>query len=246
MKIFSRGKILITKEQLPEYDDVNPEYRCQRCWSTKDINLYPKSNFIDGNEKAFVILCERCFTEAPRGEDEKIFNNLFLRFASIKEFIKYYNVKNEAEAMECWCNEFGIERTHVIQSARIDIIEEQTIENKEEPSPFGYEMEEGRLKVNPKEIRTVQKIFKIYLSGRTMEWISRNLSREDENECSLGLETVRAILKDPIYAGYVFKGKELIRGEHDPVIDRETFNKVQQKIQRNIRNPKYRYDPLVL
>jgi hypothetical protein len=80
-----------------------------------------------------------------------------------------------------------------------------------------------------------------------MEWIARDLGkREDNGKEVWSVGKVRAILKDPIYAGFTLRGQEPVRAEHDAIIEKETFNLVQQRIVRNIRNPKYLYKPLIL
>lgn len=239
---------MIAKEQPSKQDDVNPEYRCERCWSSKDINLYSKSIFLGENVEGFVVLCNRCKSEVPDYvENEIIFKELFLRFASVKELIKHYNAKNENEAKEIWCSERGIEISVVRDETIEDTKPPQKIENEEQHTSIGYELVEGKLSVKEDEAEKVRTIFEQYLSGKTMEGIARNFNKESEGrEKWFTVGMVRAILKDPIYAGYIFKGKEIVRGEHEPIIDKEKFNKVQQRIVRNIRNPKYLYEPLIL
>ena len=45
-----------------------------------------------------IILCEKCKDQVPSKSNEKEFDNLFLRFSSTKEFIQYYNAKNEKDS----------------------------------------------------------------------------------------------------------------------------------------------------
>jgi hypothetical protein len=105
-------------------------------------------------------------------------------------------------------------------------------------------MEDGRFFVNEDEKETITRIFDSYLLGKTMEKIARELSQKEKKSWSLN--EIREILKDPIYAGYKFQGADVIKAKHKAIVKPETFNKVQEKIQRNIRNPKYRQKPLVL
>lgn len=239
---------MITKEQQSRHDDVKLEYRCERCWSSKDINLYPKSIFLGENEGGFVILCNRCRQEAPVDvENEILFEELFLKFATVKELVKHYNVKYENEAIDIWCKERGVDSSILEDDTVEDPPTPQRIENEKLLTPLGYELLEGKLSVKEDEAKKIRIIFNQYLSGKTMEWIARNLSKESEvGEKYFSVRMVRAVLKDPIYAGYIFIGKEIVRGEHEPIIDKEKFNKVQQRMIRNIRNPKYLYEPLIL
>jgi site-specific DNA recombinase len=103
-------------------------------------------------------------------------------------------------------------------------------------------LNDNTLTINPEKAENVKIIYQKYLDGNTMERIARSL----KGEASPGTLTVREILKDPVYAGYIFKGQDVIKGSHEPIIDSKTFNSVQIKIVRNIRNPKYVYEPLHL
>ncbi len=231
---------------------LNPntmEYRCERCWSEKDINLFPKSEFLGRHAKGFVILCERCKGEAPQGKGkEEAFENLFLKFASPKEFIQFYNAKSQAEAFESWCEKRGLD------ASDLQVVEEE--EAQEESSlgevevsdvPYGYELNDGMLKVINDDTDIIPHIYDQYMSGHTMEAIARGLviGREGKGN-GWSVKVVRDILKNPVYAGYDFRGGEVVRVEHQPIIDRELFNSVQQRIQKNIRNPRYRAKPLIL
>lgn len=225
------------------------DYRCQRCWSEKDINLYPKSEFLGRHAKGFVILCERCKCEAPLGDGkEDAFENLFLKFASPKEFIQYYESENQAEAFEKWCETRGLDPSEVQVVDEEEVNEGPSLGNVEDHNaPFGYEVNNGMLKIINVDAEIVQHIYDQYLSGQTMEAIARNLVKNSEGEgngWSVGV--VRDILKNPAYAGYEFKGGDVKKAEHPPIIPQELFNSVQERIQRNIRNPRYRAKPLIL
>jgi hypothetical protein len=223
----------------------NGDYRCERCWSGDKINLFPKSQFLGEDVKGFVILCEKCKDEAPSKSDEKEFNNLFLRFSSPKEFIQYYNAKNEKDAMKFWESEMKGEEALPDDPIIIPEKESQSIGVEDQIIPLGYEMKDEGFSVIQNEKEIIKGIFHSYLSGKTMEKITRELANEKEGEV-WSLKEIREILKDPTYAGYKFQGGEVVKAQHEPIIKPETFNKVQQKIQRNIRNPKYRNNPLVL
>ncbi|UCE36899.1 MAG: recombinase family protein [Thermoplasmata archaeon] len=233
---------MIAKERQSAHDDLSINYRCERCWSNIDINLYPKSEYICEDKKGFVILCDRCKNEAPCGASCEYFEDIFLAFASPKELIQHFNAKDEAEAIKIWCEENGIEDTAFEIKSEEEIQVQEKNEGEITESPFGYSLEYGKLFVIEEEAEIVRDIFNTYLDGKTMEWIARNL--DYINDLSQG--QVREILKDPIYAGYKFKGVDIVLGEHETIIDKDTFNSVQKRIVRNIRNPKYVYKPLVL
>jgi uncharacterized protein (DUF302 family) len=226
-----------------QHNPPDGNYRCERCWSEKNINLFPRSQFVD-DAKGFVILCEKCKSESPSEKDEKIFDNLFLRFASPKEFIQYYNVENEKEAKELWNQERDGKELVFDNTPKDSTNDGERVGIGEKKTHIGYEVIDDALIINQGQAELVKEIFKSYLTGKTMEKISRDLKKKGAKIFSLN--EVREILKDPTYAGYKFRGTEIIKAEHDAIIDPETFNKVQQKIVRNIRNPKYLYKPLEL
>jgi hypothetical protein len=225
----------------------NGEYRCERCWSESDINLYPISDFLGKDAKGLLILCKRCKSEVPKDKDPKVFEYLFLRFASTKEFVQHYNATSEQEAKKFWESEVQGEKS---LSAKITNNTEFQLEKKgiiDQRPPFGYEDVDGKLTLVNRDAKVVKGIFESYLSGKTMEKIARDLKREDGNRSiKWSLNEVRDILKDPIYAGYEYKGSDVVLANHEKIVDKDTFNRVQKRIVRNIRNPRYLYEPLVL
>jgi hypothetical protein len=220
------------------------EYRCERCWSEDEINLFPRSQFLD-NAKGFVILCEKCKGEAPSEKDENIFDTLFLRFASPKEFMQHYNVENEKEAKSLWKLEMEGKEPVLDNTPQVTKIVNERVEVEYEKNLIGYDIVDDALVINKDQAKFVSEIFNLYLDGKTMEKISREMKKK-EDSINWSLNEVREILKDPTYAGYKFRGTEIVKGQHEAIIEVETFNKVQQKIVRNIRNPKYLYEPLQL
>ena len=112
---------------------------------------------------------------------------------------------------------------------------------------FGYRMEDGRYIPDPDTAPFVRKIYHDYLSGTPMLTIARELN-------DAGLRTrrgnlfenrnVRYILRNPVYIGKIrwsASGRtdyhsisdpedNAIDGEHAPIIDKETWDKVQEKL----------------
>ena len=219
------------------------QYRCDRCWTSDDINLYPKSMFLKEDTAGFVILCNNCKSETPIEAPREIFEDLFLRFASPKELIAHYDAHTEKEAKTMWCKEHKVDNANY-ETEDMEVTGE--IENaetdQENEAPFGYEECDGKLSINQRDAEVIMSIFQKYLEGNTMERIARSLDCDPP----INTQKVREILKNPVYAGYQFQGQELKKGSQEAIIKGETFNSVQQKITRNIRNPKYMYKPLEL
>lgn len=233
--------------QKQKHDQKRPDYKCERCWSSNKINLFSKSIFLGNDAQGFVVLCERCKDEVPENVTENEFENLFLKFASIKELLIYYDESDEADAKKRWQEEEGYKGIDVGNGVDVILSPYINYEDKKRQVPLGFRDKNGEYEVYQSEAEIVKGIFEKYLSGKTMEWIARNISKEEDGNgdvWSTGM--VRAILKDPVYAGYELRGQEVVKAEHEAIIGKETFNKVQQRIVRNIRNPKYLYKPLIL
>ncbi len=182
-----------------------------------------------------------------------------MRFASPKELIVHYGVDKEEEALEIWCGEAGLDFTTVELEneghSNAGLIRERMRERARRGNlmggraPFGYDMESGALIINSEEAKTVAGIFEGYMDGRTMVSIADNLNERGIKTKKAGQWTIwsiRHILRNPVYAGYVKWDEETSRGKHKPAISIKTFNSVQRRIVDNIRNPKYKYKPMIL
>lgn len=113
-------------------------------------------------------------------------------------------------------------------------------------APLGYDVRDKKLVVNPDETRTVQLLFRRYLELGTVKKLLDESNR-------LGLVTKRRqrpgggetggqpftrghlyqLLANPIYAGDVTHKGVPYPGQHDAVIDRNTFDAVQRQLTGN-------------
>ena len=116
---------------------------------------------------------------------------------------------------------------------------------------FGYGIENKKYIINPETAPFVQKIFNDYLSGMPMLKIAQNLNNLKIKTTRGNLwenRTIEYILRNPVYIGKIRwnpKGKTsrnfdnpdimLVDGQHEPIIDVETFEKVQEIIAENKR-----------
>ncbi|MFC5702776.1 recombinase family protein [Cohnella faecalis] len=117
---------------------------------------------------------------------------------------------------------------------------------------FGYNSINKSIQVNPEEAEVVKQMFTWYLNG-----VGPVLIRDRLNK--LGIKTkkgnefntivVRDILTNPVYKGYIRFGRRrehnklnesytLVVGEHQAIIDEETFEKAQIVMQSNKRKTK--------
>jgi len=96
------------------------------------------------------------------------------------------------------------------------------------PSPVGYRFEDGRLVVDPEEAETVREIFRLYDSGLSIRQVRDSLI--DRGVTFRGLPWniyhVKTVLKNPLYVGQVRFGGKVYAGDHEPLVDREIFDRV--------------------
>jgi len=116
--------------------------------------------------------------------------------------------------------------------------------------PYGYDYKNGKLIVNEKEAKVVKDIFIQYLNGRTMEKIAYNLNERKittKKSNRWTIWSIRRILHNPIYGGYIRWDNIRKRYTHQPIIDIKTYNKVQELIKNRIINPKWKNSyPVIL
>lgn len=119
---------------------------------------------------------------------------------------------------------------------------------------FGYSIENKEYIINPDTAPFVKKIFNDYLAGVPVMQIAKNLNSLKIKTTRGNLwenRTVEYILQNPVYIGKIrwnpegrtrrnYEDENIIisNGTHQPIIDTETFNKVQAKIKENKRTYK--------
>ncbi|NYT11294.1 MAG: recombinase family protein [Methanomassiliicoccales archaeon] len=108
--------------------------------------------------------------------------------------------------------------------------------------PYGYELKEDGLAPEEFEAEKVRHIFKAYLAGQTMDWISWDLNRQDiptKKDNLWTLWSISRILHNPVYAGFLRWDNLIISSQHKPLVSIEDFNEVQRIIASRIKNPKH-------
>lgn len=89
--------------------------------------------------------------------------------------------------------------------------------------PYGYELQNGEIIISPDESRTIRKIFKEYIAGKSLLEISKLLN-ERQIEYMPGVigwnkARIKRIIENEKYTG---------ADKYPLIIDNETFNKVQR------------------
>lgn len=95
--------------------------------------------------------------------------------------------------------------------------------------PIGYEYADGGLRVLPFEALQVREAFERFSRGETAGQIARAFDEKGYRHRSGSWERRRvlAVLKNPLYVGDLSFRGQVYRGEHDPIVSRELFDRVQ-------------------
>lgn len=111
--------------------------------------------------------------------------------------------------------------------------------------PLGYDCKDKRLIVNPVEAKTVRMIFDRYLALRSLQKLIAELDakgivtkkRPIAGKTAGGIRftygPLAYLLKNRTYLGETGHNGHWYAGEHEPIIDRDTFERVQQLLKAN-------------
>lgn len=95
--------------------------------------------------------------------------------------------------------------------------------------PFGYDYEPvlEKLVINEYEAMIVRNIFEAFVSGSTFYSISKSLEEKGTlfNDGTASARSIKYVLSNKTYAGYLRNKNEWVKGLHDPIISEETFDK---------------------
>lgn len=104
--------------------------------------------------------------------------------------------------------------------------------------PFGYDYRDGRLEVNPVEAATYRLMVDLYLvQGWGYEKIAQWLNGDNpegrlyppKEADRWRYTSVRQVLRNPLYKGYVRNRDKLHKGQHEPLIDAVTWDALQSQ-----------------
>jgi DNA invertase Pin-like site-specific DNA recombinase len=112
--------------------------------------------------------------------------------------------------------------------------------------PLGYDAKDKKLVVNQTEAETVRAIFRRYLELRSFSRLVADLDQRGivtkqrntkvakyNGGISFTYGPLAHFLKNRIYLGDVHHGGKWFQGEHDAIVDRATFDRVQQLLATN-------------
>lgn len=107
--------------------------------------------------------------------------------------------------------------------------------------PFGYSVDnkdKKKLLINPEETAVVREIFKLYLEGNSLMQVAQILNKRGLRSRTwtmrsgktyggkkYGATQIQSLIKNVRYIGKVEYGGQIYDGQHDAIIDEETFKK---------------------
>lgn len=104
------------------------------------------------------------------------------------------------------------------------------------PLEFDYEQKRKRLLPNEKKAEIINLSFGLYLEKKGLGAVARELNQRGfrtKRGKLFSKESVRTILKNPLYVGMVvYKGKAY-KGEHQEIVKKEKWQKVQNLLEEN-------------
>lgn len=101
------------------------------------------------------------------------------------------------------------------------------------PQPFGYQWnkEEQKLEIVEKEARIVRGIFQRVIGGESLTKIQRWARSLHPNKW-WDHNVIRHIVTRPTYLGYITYGDHLGEGNHEAIVDEETYQRANDEIKR--------------
>ena len=119
--------------------------------------------------------------------------------------------------------------------------------------PFGYDHENRKLLINPKEAQIVKHMYHRYLKLGCVRLLKEDLDRQgirskvrgEKGGCPFSRGILYGILSNPVYIGQIRHKGTCHQGQHEAIIDRELWEQVQQFMAGNAVEHKKRYPDIV-
>lgn len=188
------------------------------------------------------------FSRFARNQEESIFYKSMLRkngieVISVSEPMVEGPFGTLIERIIEWSDEYySIRLSGEVKRGMLEKVERGGIVSV---ASFGYVVKDNQYVVNPETAPIVQKIYHDFLDGVSLIQIARQLNELGIKTTRGGLwenRTVDYILQNPVYTGKIrwnpkrrtrrnFDDEDIIivDGTHEPIIDTDTYNEVQEK-----------------
>ena len=112
--------------------------------------------------------------------------------------------------------------------------------------PLGYDIRERRLVINPAEAKKVRHIYERYLELGCVRQLSQELDKKGivskvrvsqkgikSGGCRFSRGALYELLANPIYIGQIRHRQERHQGQHEAILPRELWERVQQRLDEN-------------
>ena len=95
--------------------------------------------------------------------------------------------------------------------------------------PIGYDYSNGSLVVNETEAAQIRELHRLYQQGESFRSIARIFTERGYTHKYGTWEVYRVsrVLRNPLYCGYVTHKGEVFKGEHEPIISEDCFERSQ-------------------
>lgn len=93
--------------------------------------------------------------------------------------------------------------------------------------PLGYTYEDGKLIIDPYEAKIVKEMYDLYVSGNSMNTVSEKMKAKYPDRVK-SFTLVKGVLTHALYVGKVTFNGNTYDGEHEAIIDENTWRKAQQ------------------
>lgn len=105
--------------------------------------------------------------------------------------------------------------------------------------PLGYDYKDGELVVNEYSSLQINEIFYRYITGEPLRSIERDFIKRgivNQYGSSWSPKQMRRTIANKIYCGYMKSHDEWIKGHHEPIVDEETWNEANKRLEENQRD----------
>lgn len=108
---------------------------------------------------------------------------------------------------------------------------------------YDYHKETGEMTINELEAIVIREIFQSYLGGRSITKLRDDINQRYPKTPAWSYRIIRQILDNPVYCGYnQYKGK-IYKGNHEPIISEEVYNKTQEELKIRQRTAAEKFNP---
>ena len=99
---------------------------------------------------------------------------------------------------------------------------------------YNYNKETGSLDINPAEAEIVKIVYAEYLAGQSITKLKDYLNENGLNTKARPwyYRAIRQILGNPVYAGYNQFSGQVFKGDHQPIVSKEDYDRTQEELKR--------------